>query len=652
MRSPRLAWFLLLGIMATSRVAAASSGFAFVTPMTVERQAHTATQLADGTILIAGGYNSYPATLSSAEVYDPVAGVSHQVGSMNSRRYGHTATRLQSGAVLITGGSAFESGLQRSAELYDPGTGTFTPIPASLQAERFYHTATLLSNGKVLIAGGRGSSDVGGELFDPVSQTFSLTGGAVPNLYKHTATLLNDGRVLIVGGSNPAGPTAEALLYDPTTNLFNQTGSMSMTRYFHSATLLASGDVLVAGGEFGLARTTAEIYSVSAGTFSRTAGDLTFERAWQSAALVGGGKVLLAGGTLSGPDTVTTAELYDPVSQQFTRVWDLQMGRYNGVLLVLSSGDVMLFGGCFGTGPDALASVERFTAAPVAVAGPNQVVTPGVAVALNGSGSFDDDTVTSLLGYSWRLLSTPSGSAAALIGAHTISPTFTPDLAGRYVIQLTVVDQDGLESAPSLIVIVENPPPAANAGLDQLVLVSSVVTLTGTGTDPNGDALTYDWLLLVRPSGSTAGLSNPGLASTTFVADRPGTYVAQFRVTDYLGASAWDQVQVTAATATGYAEAQMQAAASIVGVLSRGAVTSSGNQNALLQHLSNAVTALGSGRTADARQQIQLALSRVDGCALRGTPDGNGPGRDWLTSCVSEAQVYPLLSEALAALMP
>jgi hypothetical protein len=86
---------------------------------------------------------------------------------------------------------------------------------------RYLHTATLLNNGKVLIAGGldgSGTALASGELYDPTSGTFAMTGSMTTTRYRHTATLLNNGTVLITGGENngsgPPSPLASAELYD------------------------------------------------------------------------------------------------------------------------------------------------------------------------------------------------------------------------------------------------------------------------------------------------------------------------------------------------------------------------------------------------------------------------------------------------------
>jgi parallel beta-helix repeat protein len=75
--------------------------------------------------------------------------------------------------------------------------------------------------------------------------------------------------------------------------------------------------------------------------------------------------------------------------------------------------------------------------------------------------------------------------------------------------------------------------PIANAGSNQTVNVGALVTLNGSGSyDPNGEAITYQWSLTSRPSGSSASLANSTTATPKFSPDVAGNYVASLVVTD------------------------------------------------------------------------------------------------------------------------
>ena len=191
--------------------------------------------------------------------------------------------------------------------------------------------------------------------------------------------------------------------------------------------------------------------------------------------------------------------------------------------------------------------------APVANAGVSQNVTIASVVTLTGAGSTDAnyDTLT----YIWSFASMPTGSTAALSSTSALSPTFTADLAGTYVVNLIVNDGKVNSSNVSAVTVTAsavNSAPVANAGANQTVTRSGApavvtVTLNGTAsTDANGDTLTYLWALTTKPTSSTASLSSTTAASPTFVADIAGIYVASLIVNDGKVSSSVATVAITA----------------------------------------------------------------------------------------------------------
>ena len=194
-------------------------------------------------------------------------------------------------------------------------------------------------------------------------------------------------------------------------------------------------------------------------------------------------------------------------------------------------------------------SVGNSNVAPVANAGIAQNVVVGATTSLNGSNSSDanGDSIT----YSWKLLTIPAGSNATLANATSVNPTFVPDIAGNYVVSLTVND-GSLSSAASTVTITAsttNIAPIANAGNSQSVVTGSTVHLDGTNSnDANGDSLTYLWTLTSKPTNSTATLSSTNATSPSFIADKNGNYVISLIVNDGSLNSKSSTVTITAAT--------------------------------------------------------------------------------------------------------
>jgi hypothetical protein len=201
-----------------------------------------------------------------------------------------------------------------------------------------------------------------------------------------------------------------------------------------------------------------------------------------------------------------------------------------------------------GTTPSQPVTVSVSTNAappPTANAGPNQKVAVGSTVHLQGSGS---DSQNLPLNYIWSLPTVPPGSAASLSATNVQNPTFVADLPGTYAAQL-IVSNGTLTSPPSLVTITSTvaPPVAVPTTSTPIVAVGSLALLSGASSfDPDNDPITaYMWSLSV-PAGSNASLRGANGEFPSFVADIPGTYVAQLIVKDAFATSVPATVSISA----------------------------------------------------------------------------------------------------------
>jgi hypothetical protein len=358
--------FLILGFagVLVSPLARGTDSFVSSGSLLTARCDHNSVLLNNGKVLVVGGSTNTTdlggVFVSTAELYDPVAGTSTITGAPQYHRHHGTLTLLPNGKVLSAGGISDYLGHPfpySVAELYDPATGTWTSA-GSMLTTHWKHTATLLPNGKVLVVGtDSGSGDyTKAELYDPAANNWSATGSLATGRQSHTATLLPNGKLLVVGGVG-GGNLASAELYDPAAGTWSTAGSLSTARGLHTATLLPNGKVLVSGGTGSGTLTSAELYDPVTNSWSGT-GTMTAARFSHQAALLPSGKVLVAGGS----GALTSAELYNPSTGTWSATTSLSIGRSDAAATLLPSGSVMFAGGGDASG-NAITSVELFTSA-------------------------------------------------------------------------------------------------------------------------------------------------------------------------------------------------------------------------------------------------------------------------------------------------
>jgi hypothetical protein len=185
--------------------------------------------------------------------------------------------------------------------------------------------------------------------------------------------------------------------------------------------------------------------------------------------------------------------------------------------------------------------------APTANAGADQTIAlPTSSVTLTGSGNDSDGTIAS---YQWTEISGPSATITAGSSATT---TVKGLVQATYQFELKVTDDKGAIGKDTVQITVNdssspvNIAPTANAGSD-ITTVSSVqsLTITGSGTDPDGKIKSYSWSQISGPSIATISGSNSATIKVRKLIE--GTYQFELTVTDDKGATGRDTVNVTVA---------------------------------------------------------------------------------------------------------
>jgi WD40 repeat protein len=356
---------LLLGLvgLASTAIAQTPGVFTRTGDAITIRALHTATLLPDGRVLIAGGVKgSVDSVTGTAELYDPATGIFTATGQMTSPRRSHAAAVLPDGRVLIAGGFGpllnppspgctwlpSSCNPLASAELYDPSTGTFTRTGDMIASgiSNGGGRAILLPNGKVFIA-----ANLAAQLYDPTTGTFTAAGPYIDNAPAvYTATLLADGKVLITGCNLATCNAGMTELYDPATDTFSLTSLMSDWYSVSTATLLASGQVLFVGHSDETALPAeAEVYDPKTGTFAPI-GNTIWPHDGYTATLLPGGTVLIAGTRSLGGAGDARAEIYDPVLATFSTTGSMATARYWHTATLLRDGRVLIAGGANDSG--------------------------------------------------------------------------------------------------------------------------------------------------------------------------------------------------------------------------------------------------------------------------------------------------------------
>ena len=282
-------------------------------------------QLADGRILVVGGYDPNTLGAANANIFDPVTLSWSALPNMTYRRWYPTSTTLPDGRALVTSGAqTCLTCLADVPEIFDPATGRFTAMPTARRAIPYYPFMFVLPNGTVVNAGANEDPSATATL-DLTTKIWTTVDANVKD--GHSAAMYEPGKILKSGTATDSGASgsaaATAYVIDMTqpSPVWRQVASMAFPRAHHNTTLLPDGTVLVTGGstardgyDASKAVYEAELWSPQTESWQTLARAAIPRLYHGTALLLPDARVLVAGSGNDGPSLAdqTRAEVFSP----------------------------------------------------------------------------------------------------------------------------------------------------------------------------------------------------------------------------------------------------------------------------------------------------------------------------------------------------
>ena len=253
----------------------------------------------DGRLITSGGHNGAGVGTRDATVFDPTTEQWTALPDLTYARWYPTLIQLADGRALTLGGAISRPAIAEIPEALSLSGGGWTAFPAAQKDVGEYPQLYETPNGSVFVVaeGNSFTLDVDGSRWTPVGQPGTSSGNGV--MYRPGKVMVTGGGTL---GSDPVVRSTSVIDLNAATPAWRDTSPMAFGRSQHNLVILPDGKVLVVGG----------------------AADIS----------------------LISTNGVLPAEIWDPVSEQWTQVAAMARNRmYHSIAILLPDGRVLSAGG-------------------------------------------------------------------------------------------------------------------------------------------------------------------------------------------------------------------------------------------------------------------------------------------------------------------
>lgn len=317
--------------------------------------------LPDGRVLVIGG--TYQASDSSmyaeeltagVETYDPVSGIWTLESEWPSAEAPVALAAV--GATSVVAITATSSDSEARMRIYDADSRTWSLAASPPGTYTGGSSLTRLGDGRLLLAGGRGTEATSWSthIYDPSANVWRRAASMRERRAYHRAMLLDDGRVVAIGGNDTGNRPVE--IYDPVSNTWTATGGAAMQSgsvlwEYGGGWLTADHRVVVPGWQSrasaaGWTQHPFAVLDLDCGRWE-TAVYLPRPLAWFALVRLPTMEFAMVGGAPEGTYGTNTyaTPIYDPVARRFHFLPPLPERRLGVTAVALKNGGILAFGG-------------------------------------------------------------------------------------------------------------------------------------------------------------------------------------------------------------------------------------------------------------------------------------------------------------------